>query len=99
MLQSPKKTALWLLIASVVVSALLGIWAILSGNFGELQARVLLTTLTITGASVIGLACGAYWETGRMRWLPLLGIILAIFAATMIIIGIWFEPKGDFLWK
>lgn len=99
MLQSPKKTALWLLIASVVFSALLGIWAILSGTFGQLQGRVLLTTLTITAASVIGLACGAYWETGRERWLPLIGIILATFSAVMIILGIWFEPQGEFLWK
>ena len=46
------------LIASVVLAALMGMVAILSGDFGELQARVLLTTLTIGVTSILGLACG-----------------------------------------
>jgi hypothetical protein len=97
--KGPKKTALWLLIGSVVVSALLGIWAIVSGEFGELQARVLLTTLTITGASVCGLACGAYWETGRGRALPALGTLLAIVGAGFLIFGIWYKTSGMNYWK
>ncbi len=97
--QSPKKTALWLLIASVAISAVLGIWAILSGEFGELQARVLLTTLTITGASILGLACGAYWETGRNRALPGFGILLTIIGAGVVIFGIWYHTSAENFWK
>lgn len=99
MLQSPKKVALWLLIASVAISAGLGIWAILSGEFGELQGRVLLTTLTITGASVCGLACGAYWETGRNRWLPGMGILLTLIGAGVVIFGIWYKTSAIGFWK
>lgn len=99
MAQSPKKTALWLLIASVAISAVLGIWAILSGEFGELQGRVLLTTLTITGASICGLACGAYWETGRNRAVPGLGIVLTIVGAGVVIFGIWYQTSANNFWK
>lgn len=99
MLQSPKKTALWFLIGSVGLSAVLGIWAILSGDFGELQARVLLTTLTVTGASICGLACGAYWETGRNRALPGAGIALTIIGAGVVIFGIWYKTSANNFWK
>ena len=53
-----KKAFLYALIGSVVLSALLGIGAILSGRFGWFEIRILLTTITISVASICGLACG-----------------------------------------
>src|SRR5262249_46369732 len=47
-----KKAFLYALIASVVLGALLGILTILSGRFGWLEVRVLLTTVTVAGASI-----------------------------------------------
>ena len=78
-----------MLIASVAVSALIGIGVILLGNFGELEERVLLTTLTINVTSVLGLACGAYLETGKGRILPLVGIVAAAISAVLWIYLIW----------
>jgi len=54
-----RKVFLYLLIASVAVSALIGIAVIIMGDFGEFEIRVLLTMLTITVTSILGLACGA----------------------------------------
>ena len=65
-----KRLFLYLLIASVCLSAILGIAALLSGSFGWVQVRILLTTVVLTGASICGLGCGALWERGRLR--PLL---------------------------
>jgi len=84
-----KKFFLYLLIASVGVSALMGIGVILFGNFGELEERVLLTTLTINVTSVLGLACGAYLESRRGKVLPLFGIIAAAASAVLWIYLIW----------
>ncbi len=97
-----KKTFLNTLIGSIVVSALLGIWAILSGEFGEFQARILGTTLTVVGTSLLGLACGAFWESPRssemaLKAIPAAGIILAFVAALMVLIMIW--GKYDDIWK
>ena len=72
-----KRLFLYTLIASVAFSALMGIGVILLGNFGELEVRVLMTTLTITVTSIAGLACGAYYESGRGRYLPVVGISLS----------------------
>ncbi len=85
---SPKKVFLYLFIASVSLSALIGIGVILFGSFGDLEIRVLLTTLTITITSILGLACGAYLERKGVQ-LPLAGIIIAVIAASLWLIVIW----------
>jgi hypothetical protein len=89
-----KKTFLYTLIGSVAVSALLGIWAILAGDFGDFQARVLMTTLTIVGTSILGLACGAFWESPKsanspLKMVPIAGMILAIVSAVLTLVLIW----------
>ena len=94
-----KKTFLYLLIGSVSVSALLGILAILIGDFGEFEIRILLTSLTISAASLCGLSSGAALEAKRAPGLPATGIALAILAAMMIMTGIWAEPHSVEFWK
>lgn len=85
-----KRLFLYILIASVSVSALIGIAVILLGNFGEFETKVLLTTGTITVTSILGLACGAYLEVKKAQWLPIGGILLAITSAIMWIFLIWY---------
>lgn len=84
-----KKFFLYLLIGSVAVSALLGIGVILFGDFGALETKILLTTLTVTVTSILGLACGAFLETKRGKILPLAGILLALVSAVLWIFMIW----------
>ncbi len=86
---STRRVFLYLLITSVSVSALIGIGVLLFGDFGNFEVRVMMTTLTITAASILGLASGAYLETGRGRIMPLAGIVLAIFAALLTFLIIW----------
>jgi hypothetical protein len=77
------------LIASVALSAAVGIGVLIFGNFGNLEVRILMTTLTVTVTSILGLACGAYYETGRGSLLPASGIVLSIIAALMTFLIIW----------
>ena len=89
-----KKIFLYTLIGSIVVSALLGIWAILANEFGEFQGRVLSTTLIVVATSILGLACGAFWESPKsaisgLKIVPLAGIILAIITALMTLSMVW----------
>jgi hypothetical protein len=92
------KLALRTLIASVVISAALGIAAILSGDGGWHEARILLTTATISGASICTLACAALWER-RQTPAPLPGIALALSSAVLVIAGIWAEFDSEWYWK
>ncbi len=89
-----KKTFLYTLIGSIIVSALLGIWAILAGEFGEFQAKILGTTLIVVGTSILGLACGAFLESPKsanlsLKFIPISGIILAFITALLTLSLIW----------
>jgi len=85
----PKTLFLYTLIASIALSALIGIVVILFGNFGDLEIKVLLTTLTVTVTSILGLACGAYLETRRGKLIPLIGIVLALVSGVMWVVLVW----------
>jgi hypothetical protein len=85
-----RRLFLKLLIASVVVSAVVGIAVLLVGNLqGLIEVRVLMTTLTITIVSVLGLACGAYIEIGRGKYLPMAGIGFSVISGLMAFLIIW----------
>jgi len=84
----------------------MGIWAILSGEFGELQGKVLGTTTTVVGTSILGLACGAFFEKARSKksaalFVPVAGIALSILSAEIILWAIWGEDvlNGEVTWK
>lgn len=95
-----RKIFLYTLIISVAVSAVLGIGVILLGSFGELEGRVLITTFTITLTSILGLACGAYYESKKARGLPIVGIAFSLIAAILGIYLIWApDPRIDAIWK
>ncbi len=92
---SIKRLSLYILIASVAISALLGIAVILFGNFGEFEQKILATTSIVTMTSIFGLACGAYLETGRGKILPYTGIIAAIVSGTLWVIFLWANVNDE----
>lgn len=84
-----RRIFLYTLIASVVLSAVIGIGVLIFGDFGAIEIRVMMTTLVVTVTSILGLACGAYLETGRGKYLPIAGIVLSILSALMSFLIIW----------
>ena len=84
-----KKIALGMVIASVVISGLLGIVAILLKSWGDLQTRIILTTVTITGTCLL-LLCVAVLRERRGAWiLPAAGAILTVAGMLLALGGIW----------
>ncbi len=92
---SARSTALNLLVASLLISGALGIAALLVKEFGTLQARVLLTSLTVSAASILALASATALERRRYRTLAKSGIAVTAVAAVCILIIIWFDPRDD----
>ena len=84
-----RKLFLYLLIGSVAICAVMGIVVLLFGTFGEFESKVLGTTFTITVTSILGLACGAYYEAKGAKGMPYTGIALSVIAAVLVIIVIW----------
>ena len=96
---SLKKVFLYSLIVSVCLSALFGIIAILSGDFGDTEIKILLTSLTISAASLGGLCCGAAYEARRVPYFATAGVLLIGMTALMILFGLWTELDWDLYWR
>jgi len=91
-----KRLFLYLFVGSIGTSGLIGILILLLASFGEFEVRVLLTALTVTVTSILGLACGAVLEKGRLQLIPITGIFLAVASAGMWMLVIWIEGnRGD----
>lgn len=76
---------------SIAISAMLGIWALLSGEFGDRQAQVLLTSLCTTAASLLCSPCAAAWERRRTDIAPALGMVCAVVGFAMLALAVWIE--------
>jgi hypothetical protein len=92
---SPKKAFLRMLIIALVSSALVGIDAFLFGDFGETEAKILMTTLSISYFSVTSLACAAAMEKRVYSWLAIVGLVVCLIGFVSFIPGIWAEWWGS----
>lgn len=99
-----RRVALWLTIGSFSIAALMGIVALLGGgDFGENEARILLTTLVVGSASVCVLC---YLATGATPY-QVVGIaggtvvVVPIVTALMLIWRDWdlLEGPSEATWK
>jgi len=89
-----RRVAVTALVASLVVSGLLGIIALLVDEFGSLQFKVLMSSLTISAASILALSSGAALERGNRRFAQS-GIAVTVLAAFLILVALWFEIGND----
>ena len=92
---NPKRTGFRVLVGSIVISAALGIYALVNGEFGDTEGRILLTALAVAAASVATLASGIALERGRMTLIPSAAIAVSIAGFALFIVTIWrgFEPE------
>ncbi|QEF98382.1 hypothetical protein Mal15_24340 [Stieleria maiorica] len=94
-----KKPLLYLLIGSVLLSALLGIVLVLRGNWGWLEIRVILTTVIFAVASVCGLACDVSRTPSGLNLFPKAGLALTAITTALLLLGIWVEVDSEAYWK
>ena len=77
------------------MNAALGVVALLTPDFGETQGKILGTSLFVTGAVLVALACEPAWERGLLAPVPHTGALLGLLGFGMAIAGIWVEPAGE----
>ena len=96
-----RRTALRVLLASLALSAAMGLAALARGEFDELDGRLLLSAFTVFGASAVALACGLAWERGRLGVVPPLGVALGLVGLVLLIVLIWTElgADSDLVWR
>ncbi|MGL6278641.1 MAG: PHD finger domain-containing protein [Gaiella sp.] len=94
-----RRVAIGLFFGSVATNAVLGISALVLGDFGETHSRLLGTSLAVTGALVLALACLPARERGLLGPLPLLGAVLGAGGFALVIVSIWTGGEDETLGK
>ena len=92
---SSRKLALTVFFASVVINAALGIFSLFSGDFGELQGKVLMTSLSVSAASVLSLAMFPAREKELLGPVPTVGMALSVLGFGMLVVLVWTEFNAD----
>ena len=83
----PRRLGLGIFFVSVAVNAALGIYAVLAPDFGETQGKILGTSLCVTGAVVLALACEPAWERRLLGPVPYAGAVLGAVGFTLAIVS------------
>ena len=99
MISRVRKGSLYSFIGFLTISALLAITCVLSGEFGDFEIKVLITTSVIAVASICSLCCSAYSNRKENAWPGLGGISVAAVSAAMLIVGVWAEIDSEGYWK
>ncbi|MHB1235120.1 MAG: hypothetical protein ACYCZK_05545 [Microbacteriaceae bacterium] len=100
-LQMIRRSAIIVVVVSLSITALIGIATLLLGNFGEVQGRIMLSTLAIGVFGILSL-CDLTVAGRRFQWVGYSGILVGVVALTASLIMIWSTlaaPTSEPLWK
>lgn len=90
-----RRLGLGIFFVSIAMNAALGIYAVLAPDFGETQGKILGTSLCVTGAVLLALACEPAWERRLLGPVPYAGAVLGAVGFTLAIVAIWTEPENE----
>lgn len=79
----------------VAINAAFGIWALLGGDMGDTEGKVLATSLLATMGAVIALVCAPAASAKRAWFVPQIGILAAASATAIFIGAVWTEAADD----
>ncbi len=93
----PSSTRLFLglFVSSIVANAVLGIWALLSGDFGETQGKILATSFLVS-AAMLSILVNIPALRRRSLWpAPVVGGATGALGFALFIALVWAEADGD----
>ncbi|GAB3034864.1 hypothetical protein GCM10027052_10940 [Parafrigoribacterium mesophilum] len=98
-LRAIRRVAVICIIVSLSVTALIGIATLLGGNFGDVQGRIMLTTLVIGTFGVLALADLAV-AGRRFEWCGYVGILAGSVGLVMGLYLVWSDAEpSEAFWK
>lgn len=96
-----RRTAIIVIVASLSITALIGIATLLIGDFGEVQSKIMLTTLVIGIYSIV-LLCDLAVAGRRFEWAGYSGVLVSTVALVTCLMLVWGDFSGvgsEWIWK
>jgi len=94
-----RRPLLLFVLGAIAVTAVLGLYAVLVPDFGDVQAKILGTSAAISITSILVLACVPAWERRRAGPLPIVGAGLTLVALALVVLGMWTERDSGHYWR
>ena len=94
-----KKYFLKTLVVALCISALIGIIIFLFGDLGEIEAQLLMTTLTFGGFSLTGLCSARIQNKNHLKNFSIIGMVIAVLGFLITISVIWEFDHIESIWK
>lgn len=94
-----RKSALKVSVGFLLLSAIYAILVVLVGKFGDFEVKVLLTTLSISVASMCAMACGAHIERTGIIVVGSIGIAFAVLSLLLTQMLVWDVVNTKGFWK
>lgn len=89
-----RRPLLAIALVSIVVNAALGVYALLAPDFGDTEGNVLGTSISVTGAAVLVLACLPALERGLVRPAALAGMGSSMLGFALVVGTLWVDAAG-----
>lgn len=86
-----KQVLLRILAGALVLSALVAIYVFLFGDFGDTEAKILVTTLSVSFFSVTSLGCAAAQDKKKCLYLATPGVVTGLVGFVLFLPLIWAE--------
>lgn len=94
-----RRIGLGLFFGSVCFNAALGIYALVAGEFGETEGKILGTSLSLTGALVLALVCAPAWERRLLGPVPPISALVGATGFALVAVSMWAGGESDTLGK
>lgn len=94
-----KKYFLRTLVIALSISGLIGIFIFLVGDFGETEAQLLLTTLSIGGFSLTGLCSTTIQNRNNLKSFSIIGMTVSLIGFLFTIGAIWEFVDFEDIWR
>lgn len=97
--KSLRRFALYSLVGSVAIGALLAIFFVLANTWGWFEIRIILTMTLVAGASLCTMACEVARTPKGWNVLPFSGFALTAVSTLLLSVGVWTDFRGDLYWQ
>ncbi len=87
------------LVIALIISALIGIYLFLVGEFNETETKILLTTLVVGWYSLTGLCSSVVHQKEKLSSFSMFGMLVSILGFVVTVVAIWYDKFDSDIWK
>jgi len=94
-----KRAALTVALVSVAVWAVLAVYALIGGGFGDTQWKIVGSSMLVTAGTIVAMGCAVPLQSGRLSLLPYVGIAASTIGFGLMTLGVWADTSWDAAFK